>query len=276
MKRRRPFLADWRQVRAWEHEQRTQLRKRHALWLHGWCIGLLVLGAMWATSHVLMLVGLDSLAWRYLITLGAGYLAFLAVLRVWAGILVGEEPDAPDPGDAADIGSEVADAALEGLANRVPASDVPLASGGGGDFGGGGAQADFGEVADAGSSLVGDVAGGALEAAGSADEGAVVVVPVVAVFVIGCLVVFGFGSLLLTYFGWEVLTTAAVEIAFSYVSARTAVRVVREGWLMAAVRLTWKPLLGALVCAVALGAMLDYFVPQARSLPHAVKLIRGS
>jgi hypothetical protein len=273
MKRRRPFLADWRQVRAWEHEQRTRLRKRHALWLHGWCIGLLVLGTMWATSHALMLLGSESLAWRYLVTLGAGYLAFLAVLRVWAGLLVGEEPDV-DPGDAADLASEAADAAVEALADRVPMPDVPLRSGGGGDFGGGGAQADFGEVADAGS-LVGDVAGGALEAAGSADEGAVVVVPVVAVFVIGCLVLFGFGSLLLTYFGWEVLTTAAVEIAFSYVSARTAVRVVREGWLAAAVRLTWKPLLGALVCAVALGAMLDTFVPQARSLPHAVQLIRG-
>jgi hypothetical protein len=272
--KRRPFLADWRQVRAWEHEQRTQLRKRHALWLHGWCIGLLVLGTMWATSHGLMLLGLESLALRYLVTLGAGYLAFLAVLRVWAGMLVGEEPEAPDAVDAVDVGSEVADAALEGLARRVPAPDLPITSGGG-DFGGAGAQADFGEVADAGGSLVGDVAGGALEAAGSADEGAVVVVPVVAVFVIGCLVVFGFGSLLLTYFGWEVLTTAAVEIAFSYVSARTAVRVVREGWLLAAVRLTWKPLLGALVCAVALGAMLDYFVPQARSLPHAVQLMRG-
>ena len=271
MKRRRPFLADWRQVRAWESEQRLQLRERHALWLHGWCIGLLVLAAMWATSYGLMLMGSDSLAWRYLVTLGAGYLVFLLVLRVWAGMLVGEEPDA-DPGDAADLAADAADAALDGLA-RSPA-DVPMASGGGGDFGGGGADAGFGEVADGGS-LGGDVAGGALEAAGSADEGAIVVVPVVAVFVIGCLVVFGFGSLMLAYFGWEVLTTAAVEIAFSYVSARTAVRVVREGWLMAAVRLTWKPLLGALACAVALGAALDTFVPQARSLPHAIELLRG-
>jgi len=265
-------LSNWRSVRIWEQQLRSDLRKRHTLWLHGWCIGLLVLGAMWATSHGLMLLGSDSLAWRYLVTLGAGYLVFLAVLRVWAGMLVGEEPDA-DPGDAADLALDAADAALDGLAGRVPA-DTPLPSGGGGDFGGAGADASFGEAADAGS-LVGDVAGGALEAAGSADEGAVVVIPVVAVFVIGCLVVFGFGSLMLTYFGWEVLTTAAVEIAFSYVSARTAVRVVREGWLMAAVRLTWKPLLGALVCAVALGAALDTFVPQARSLPHALKLISG-
>lgn len=60
------------------------------------------------------------------------------------------------------------------------------------------------------------------------------------------------------YFGWEALLPLAVELAFSYVSARTAVRVVREGWLTAAVRLTWKPMLGALLCAVLLGAVMDH------------------
>ncbi len=79
---------------------------------------------------------------------------------------------------------------------------------------------------------------------------------------------------MLLYFGWEVLLAVAVEIAFGYVSARTAVRLAREGWLSAAVRLTWKPLAGAIVCAVLLGALIDAFVPQARSLPHAVQLLR--
>jgi hypothetical protein len=98
---------------------------------------------------------------------------------------------------------------------------------------------------------------------------------VVVVFLAGCLVVFGAGSLLLLYFGSEALLTVAVEVAFGYVSARTAVRMAREGWLTAAVRLTWKPLLGALVCAVLLGGLVDHFLPQARSLPHAVQLVRG-
>jgi len=42
---------------------------------------------------------------------------------------------------------------------------------------------------------------------------------------------------------------------------------------MAAVRLTWKPLLGAVVCAVALGAALDHFMPQVNSLPEAVRTL---
>jgi len=39
------------------------------------------------------------------------------------------------------------------------------------------------------------------------------------------------------------------------------------------VRLTWKPLLGAVVCAVILGAVLDRFMPQVNSLPEAVRVL---
>lgn len=37
--------------------------------------------------------------------------------------------------------------------------------------------------------------------------------------------------------------------------------------------LTWKPLLGAVVCAVLLGVAIDYFVPAANSLPQAIQLL---
>ena len=53
------------------------------------------------------------------------------------------------------------------------------------------------------------------------------------------------------------------------------VRVEREGWLLAAIRLSWKPLLGALVCAVALGALVDHFAPQADTLAQAVQQWRA-
>jgi len=109
--------------------------------------------------------------------------------------------------------------------------------------------------------------------AGAADEGAVIVVPVVAIFLVCVAIVLGAGSLVLLYFSWDALLAVAVEVAFSYVSARAAVRVAREGWLMAAVRLTWKPLLGAVACAVILGAVLDHFMPQVNSLPEAVRVL---
>ncbi len=109
-----------------------------------------------------------------------------------------------------------------------------------------------------------------------ADEAAIVVIPVVAIFLVGLAVVFGAGSLALVYFGWDVLLVVAVELAFSLASASTAVRVAREGWLSAAVRLTYKPLLGALVCAVLLGGLIDTFMPTANSLPQAIRLMGSS
>ena len=260
-------LSNWRSVRLWESDVERQLRQRHWLWLHGACIGSLVLGVMWAASHVQMLMGSDSLALRYLITLGVGFLAYLLLLRGWAAALISRSPGHIDLGGDIPLPGSWPD-----LSGQVLRAGNPIQSGDGGDFGGGGASGDFSGTADAGGTM-GELASGTLEVAASADEGAVVVIPVVAIFLIGCALVFGAGSLLLLYFGWEALLTVAVELAFSYVSARTAVRVVREGWLSAAVRLTWKPLLGALFCAVLLGAMIDYFIPAAHSLPQAIKII---
>ena len=87
--------------------------------------------------------------------------------------------------------------------------------------------------------------------------------------------ILGAGSLAMLFFVWDVLLTVAVEIAFSVATARAAVGVEREGWLSAAVRLTWKPLLGALVCAVLLGATIDHFLPHVHSLPEALRVIQG-
>ena len=249
------------------------LRRRHTLWLHGWLMGLVTLGVMWGAAALQRHAGVDSLALRYAVTLGVGYLCYLLLLRIWAGMLVREEErDVPDPG----------------VLDLVPwpgggaSCNDGVHSGGGGDFGGGGADAVFdapaqalAECAGDGGSALGDVASGALEAAGGADEGALVVIPVLAVFGAVLAAVLGGGWLLLLYFGSEALLAVAVELAFAYTAARTVVRVEREGWLLAAIRLSWKPLLGALVCAVALGALVDHFVPQADTLAQAVQQWRA-
>jgi hypothetical protein len=112
--------------------------------------------------------------------------------------------------------------------------------------------------------------------AAASDEGAIVVVPVIVVFLIGIAVALGAGSLLFLFFGWDVLLAVAIEVAFGYVSARTALGIAREGWLSAAVRLTWKPLLGAVLAAVLLGALIDHFLPAAHSLPQAVRLLKSA
>ncbi|CAA2100525.1 hypothetical protein [Variovorax paradoxus] len=250
-------LSNWRSVRLWETRVERDLHRKYSLRTHGILIGSFTLLLMWCVSALQMhLLHVDSLAVRYFLTLGVGYVGYLLVLRWWARRLVeGRELnvdiDAPD----LDIGGGRGSGSSHGHANL-----------GGGGSGGGSSGSRSG-------SGLSDVASGALDVAGSSDEGAVIVVPVVAIFLICTAVVLGAGSLVLLYFSWDALLAVAIEVAFSYVSARAAVRVAREGWLMAAVRLTWKPLLGAVVCAVALGALLDHFMPQVNSLPEAVRVL---
>ena len=146
------ILSDWRSVRLWESRVEQELHRSHDLRLHGFAIGTTILLLMWLVSHLQMRLGVESLALRYALTLGAGYGVYLLLLRWWAGRLVQRstnfDPDLPDPGT------------FEG----------PSAHGSGGRF----------DAAD-----LPDVGGGALDLAGGLDEGAVVVVPVVAMFLIG-------------------------------------------------------------------------------------------
>jgi hypothetical protein len=121
--------------------------------------------------------------------------------------------------------------------------------------------------------------GQAVEGAGSAldgaDDGAVVLIPVLAVFGLLLAAMLGAGWLAWLLFSTEVLLAVAVEVAFALLLARTLYRIEREGWLLAAVRLSWKPLLAALVCAVLVGAVLDHVFPQADTARQAVKQWRG-
>ena len=216
-----------------------RLSSRNTLVLHGWVIGAFMMIFMWAMSRFQwMLSGDGSLALRYLVTLGSGYLVYLLVLREWSRWVLLREGG----GDAH-------------LVDAVDALDVLTPRGGG-------------------CSAAGDVASGALEMAGAADEGAIVIVPVVAIFVAGVVLVTGAGALMWLYFGSEVLLAVAVELAFSVATARAVMGAERAGWITAAVRLTWKPLLGALVCAVLLGWGIDHFLPGAQSLSDAIRMWR--
>jgi len=245
-------LSNWRSVRLWETQVERDLHRNYSLRTHGILIGTFTLLLMWCVSALQMhLFHVDSLAVRYFLTLGVGYLGYLLVLRWWAKRLVeGRELDIDVDAPDVDFGG--------GRGGSGSHGHVNLGDGGNGGGGDGGLS---------------DVASGALDIAGGADEGAIIVVPILAVFLICVAVVLGAGSLVLLYFSWDALLAVAIEVAFSYVSARAAVRVAREGWLMAAVRLTWKPLLGAVICAVALGALLDHFMPQVNSLHEAVRVL---
>ena len=259
--------SSWRSVRMREQGVVRDLRHRHVLWLHGFGIGLIALGVTWGASALQMQLGVESLAVRYLISLSLGYLAYLLTVRVWAlALLRRESAGLPDVSTL-----DGSDLELPSIRPSLPS----LSSGGGGNFGGGGASADFSGGNSGVSDALADLAGGAIGAAADSDDAAVVVVPVVAIFLIGCALVLGAGSLLLLYFGWDVLLAVAVELSFSVATARASVRVEREGWASAAVRLTWKPLAGAVLSAVILGATIDFFMPTVHSLPQALHVLQA-
>jgi hypothetical protein len=270
--------SNWRSVRMQsQHQLAGTLQQRYSLRLHGFLIGGFTLLIMWCTSHLQMLLGMETLALRYLITLSVGYAGYLLVLRMWAARLVRrrEEPDS-GLGDAVEAGGDAVDVATDAISWPGGAGPrVPMPRSGGSSIHSSNSTGDFGSgLSDAGSGL-GDLASGAADAVSGSDEGAVVVIPIVAIFLIGAAIVFGAGALAMLFFGWDVLLTVAVELAFSVATARAAMGVEREGWLSAAVRLTWKPMLGALVCAVALGATIDHFLPHVNSLPEAVRALQS-
>ena len=103
-----------------------------------------------------------------------------------------------------------------------------------------------------------------------------VIVPVLLVFAALLIAVTGAGSLLWLVFGTELFLTVAVEVAFALLMARTLYVVEREGWLLAALRISWKPVLGALVTAVLLGAVADWLFPQADTLVQVLRTLRSS
>lgn len=246
---------------------RAQLRHRYWLRMHGLMIGGVTLLATWLTSHALLLLGMGALGLRYVLAILVGYGVYLLLVRWWARRLVERRDNEFD----ASLDAGNADIDISGRSACEPA----IRSGEGGDFGGGGASGDFGDALGGSTEAAGEVAGKALEVAASAEEGAVVTIPLAIVALVGWLLMMFLGGLLMIFFGIEVLLAVAVELAFAYAAGRSAVVMAREGWLGAAWRLTRKPLLAILAGVFVVGWSINHWAPGARSLPHAVALIKA-
>ncbi|MPS96435.1 hypothetical protein [Comamonas sp.] len=258
--------AAWTQVQLGrDQHMRRCLQKRHWLRLHAALTGGLSLAAMSLISLCLLHAGVHSMGLRYGLALACGYLLYLLLVRVWAGCMLRRDwntGDVPSDGPGFGGGSGSADAGA-------------LESGQGGSYGGGGAGGSWEagaavpEVAPVSSGVeLPDVDVSGLDAL---DEGAVVIVPVLLVFAALLVAVTGMGSLVWLVFGADLFLTVAVEVAFALLMTRTLYVVEREGWLPAALRISWKPVLGALVTAVALGALADWLFPEADTLAQLLR-----
>ena len=253
----------------------ADLHRRRWVRFHVLLIGLVTFGVLWSISHMLMVAGIGSMALRHGIALVGAYVVYLGLLRAWSRWLLSRDEGSLDIGDPGfDLISRASDGAR--------AADAPVfLSGAGGDFGGGGAGGSFdppdvvGEAvsaaADAGSSVVGDVASATAEAVGSADEGAVVLVPIALAFGVAVALATVLGFAVFGLFGVEVLMGVAVEIAFASAGGAFALKAQREGWLRHAVRRTAGPMAIVLTVTVVTGLVIGHWLPESKTLPHALK-----
>jgi hypothetical protein len=239
----------------------ADLRRRRWLRWHAFLLASICLGAGWAVSAGLMTAGVDSLALRWSMALGIAYLIYIGLLGAWCHWLVSRD-EASDPGidPGVDLPLSSADPGPTG---------AHFASGGGGDFAGGGAGASF-DVAP-------DATGGAVEAAGhvvgiaaSADEGAIVLVPLALAIGVALLIGSALGFAVFGLFGVEVMLGVAVEIVLASAGGAIAYKAGREGWLEHAVRRTVAPFAIVLALALLAGLVIEYSVPTAKSLPQAI------
>lgn len=260
-------------MKQWHFERRVRddLRRRRWLRLHATLIATLTFAAAWATSHGLMLANIDRLALRYALAFAVAYLVLMGLLYLWAKWLVSRrqaEIDGPQVDGGGGSGGSGA--------RHDPSAFEP---GGGGDFGGGGASGSFDGVGEAIGEGVGhgagEVVGATAEVLGAADEAAIVLIPLAVVIAAAAALAAVLGFAVFGLFGVEVLLGVAVEIAFASLGGALAFKAQREGWLGAALRRTALPAIMILVGLVGLGAAVDHWLPQARSLPHAVRLLRG-
>jgi hypothetical protein len=247
---------------------RNDLRTRRWLRWHCSLIGLFTLLAGWACSHALMHAGADALWLRYGTSFAVAYGVLMLLLYLWARWLLSR--------DEADWLQIDGGGSGGGSGSRSGGDLSSMKSGGGGDFGGAGSGGSF-EAPDLPGAITdgaGEAVGGALEMAGAADEGAIVLVPIALLIGIALAIGSVLGFAVFGLFGVEVLLAVAVEIAMASVGGAIAYKAGAEGWLTAAWRRTFWPAVAALACVVVLGAAIDHWLPQARSLPHALRLLR--
>lgn len=254
------------------------LQVRHHLQRHGWpriqmammvaATGGLALLSSWAMRHG----GLTDMTWRYPLSLAVAWLGFLGLLGLWV------RWNADDWGHALDVAGEAVDPLVDGLdlagqalsRARVPRPDLPLP--GGGDFGGGGASADFIAAPDvvpaAPSGLgraVGDAVGDAV--GGVASEADELVIPlVVVVFVAGL----ALASLWVVWSAPALLAELLVDGALSWALLRRLREEDRSHWFLTAVRRTAAPFALTAVFLAVCGGVMHAAAPQASTLSEFV------
>jgi hypothetical protein len=223
-------------------------------------------------SAILWRAGVEAMTWRYPIAVLLSYLVLLLLLASWSH----RHWD-----DWFQFDGSPSQPSSSGGGNGRSCSGHVDYAGGGGDFGGAGASGSFdssvaldasanamsgagSDVASSATSFAGDVVSGGLEAAASADEGVVIVVPLV--LITGLLALFGgfaFGVIALIWSAPTLLAHLMLDAGTAsvlYVYARPAQK---NSWLGTALWRTFPAFLGLAALGLLIGYGLELFDPTA-------------
>ena len=245
-KKRRPLTRE--RVARW-------LENRFFLRFHMTLILVATFLAGLGATKLLLAVGFESMAVRYLLAVVAAYLAFLALIRLWL-FYVNADRSVDFGGDAIDISFHVGDVSGDVIAPQL----------GGGSFGGGGATGSWGDAVAAPVKSSGGGGGGFGLDLDLDLDGLIVVV----LFLALCGAIF-FAGLYVIYTAPALMSEAAFEALLAGALLRRAKKIDRVGWVGKVWKATFWPFFAVLVLAGALGWFAQKRCPDAVTLRGAIQ-----
>jgi hypothetical protein len=206
-------------------------------------------------SFLLLQSGMRSMALRYPFALAVAYLVFLLLLWAWLRAKEDDFSNIPDFSNA-----------MPNLSGN--GHSAPFQSGGGGDFGGGGASGSFdGSTSQSfagADGSAGDSIGDALGSVGDADELAIPIIAIV--FALGMAV----ASLYVVYLAPTLFAELLVDGVLSYTLYRHLHKVETHFWLNTAFKRTVFPFILTAVFLAIVGAAMSHYAPGARSIGEVI------
>jgi hypothetical protein len=270
VKARRPSLRGGDLPRSRDHAVR---RLRQDLENHSWPrtqMSLLVSltgGAGLLASFLLLHAGMDSMALRYPVALAVAYGVFLLLLWLWLRTKADDWTDVPDAG----------------IDLPLPTSGGSPAwtSGGGGQFGGGGASGHFdapmplqalspGPSPSVGSSVSEGVTDGLADSLGSVSDVADADELVIPLLVVALAVGLALSSLYVIYSAPTLFAELLLDGALAATLYRRLRGIETRHWVSTALRRTVLPFAITAVFLSAVGWGLQSYAPGARSLGDAI------
>lgn len=208
------------------------------------------------TSYSLLSLGLSTMWLRYLVSIGAAYIVFLALLGVWLSWKTNKHSANVD---GLDLAPDIY------FPNSNSSSTTDIVSGKGGEFHGGGASGDFSSGDE------GEIIGEAFGAAAQAEEAAVPLMVILALII-------AFFSIFIVTF--SLISSAPILFSELLVDGMLSVSLYRRlkgidsrHWLESAIKKTFGPFTLATLTFVVLGWTVEHFMPNAHSLGDIIRIL---